>query len=159
DREPIPPWSSKNMQAVLKKIEGLHNGSLTSLIGVDSIFDSELNKELIEGKEGWISLSESEEMKDGFSSLHKDSQRARKWLDKNLDTLIGIEGNAKNVKWNNGVIHLDLRSDNILFSTSRGPLLVDWPNICIGPRALDLAAFFPSVKGEGGELPQINLKV
>ncbi|HEX4925415.1 MAG TPA: aminoglycoside phosphotransferase family protein [Bdellovibrionales bacterium] len=51
---------------------------------------------------------------------------------------------------NDSLLHLDLRSDNILLSASRGPLLIDWPYVCAGPAAVELGFFAASIAGEGG---------
>jgi SAM-dependent methyltransferase len=50
-------------------------------------------------------------------------------------------------------IHMDVRSDNICFVDDR-VVFVDWNWAVRGPRDLDLAAWLPSLRLEGGPLPE-----
>jgi Phosphotransferase enzyme family len=52
-----------------------------------------------------------------------------------------------------GLLHLDVRSDNLCIA-DRGAVLVDWNHACIGNPDLDLAAWLPSLRLEGGPEPQ-----
>ena len=49
--------------------------------------------------------------------------------------------------------HLDVRSDNLCIA-ERGAVLVDWNHACVGNADLDLAAWLPSLRLEGGPKPQ-----
>lgn len=49
-------------------------------------------------------------------------------------------------------LHQDLRGDNLCFDGPR-VVMVDWPWACRGPAGLDLACMAPSVRLEGGPLP------
>jgi aminoglycoside phosphotransferase (APT) family kinase protein len=51
------------------------------------------------------------------------------------------------------LLHLDIRSDNMCL-TDRGAVLVDWNQACIGNPELDLAAWLPSLRLEGGPEPE-----
>jgi len=51
-----------------------------------------------------------------------------------------------------GLLHFDVRSDNLCFRDGRA-LLVDWNWVCIGNPLLDVAAWLPSVAVEGGPKP------
>jgi hypothetical protein len=74
-----------------------------------------------------------------------------KWLDDALPILrrasetAPIEGDA--------LLHLDVRSDNLCIA-ERGAVLVDWNHACVGNADLDVAAWLPSLRLEGGPEPE-----
>jgi hypothetical protein len=73
------------------------------------------------------------------------------WLDEALSTLreasetAPIDGDA--------LLHLDVRSDNLCIA-ERGAVLVDWNHACVGNADLDVAAWLPSLRLEGGPEPE-----
>lgn len=73
------------------------------------------------------------------------------WLDRALPTLreasesAPIDGEA--------LLHLDVRSDNLCIAV-RGAVLVDWNHACVGNPGLDVAAWLPSLRLEGGPEPE-----
>ena len=75
---------------------------------------------------------------------------SRTWLTRALPTLreasetAPIDGDA--------LVHLDVRSDNLCIA-DRGAVLVDWNHACIGNPELDIAAWLPSLRLEGGPEP------
>ena len=76
------------------------------------------------------------------------------WLDQALHPLreaserAPIDGDA--------LLHLDVRSDNLCIA-ERGAVLVDWNHACVGNPDLDLAAWLPSLRLEGGPEPEAIL--
>jgi hypothetical protein len=76
---------------------------------------------------------------------------APEWLDGALPALrdasetVPIDGDA--------LLHLDVRSDNLCIA-ERGAVLVDWNHACVGNPALDVAAWLPSLRLEGGPEPE-----
>jgi aminoglycoside phosphotransferase (APT) family kinase protein len=76
---------------------------------------------------------------------------SREWLEASLPVLreaaetAPVDGDA--------LLHLDVRSDNICL-TERGAVLVDWNQACIGNPELDVAAWLPSLRLEGGPEPE-----
>jgi aminoglycoside phosphotransferase (APT) family kinase protein len=51
------------------------------------------------------------------------------------------------------LLHLDVRSDNLCLA-DRGAVLVDWNLVHTGNPDLDLAAWLPSLRLEGGPAPE-----
>lgn len=51
-----------------------------------------------------------------------------------------------------GLLHLDVRSDNLCIA-DRGAVLVDWNHASVGNPELDVAAWLPSLRLEGGPTP------
>jgi hypothetical protein len=76
---------------------------------------------------------------------------SRMWLEHSLPLLRGaaeaapIDGDA--------LIHFDVRSDNVCL-TDRGAVLVDWNQACVANPDLDVAAWLPSLRLEGGPEPE-----
>ena len=52
------------------------------------------------------------------------------------------------------LVHLDVRSDNVLIEPTGRVVLVDWPHACIGAPWLDLVVMLPSMALEGGGEPE-----
>lgn len=76
--------------------------------------------------------------------------RDKAWLERSIPTIVAaadaaaIEGDR--------VCHLDVRSDNMCFRDGRA-VLVDWNWASLANPALDIAAWLPSVRVEGGPQP------
>jgi hypothetical protein len=52
------------------------------------------------------------------------------------------------------LLHLDTRSDNVRLQPGGRLRIFDWPNACVGPPELDVAAFAQSITCEGGPEPE-----
>ena len=76
------------------------------------------------------------------------------WLSHALDALMAAEARARLA--GDGLVHLDVRSDNLCFAGDR-VVLVDWNWACRGRSAVDVAAWLPSLHLEGGPLPETIL--
>lgn len=72
------------------------------------------------------------------------------WLEMALPALLRAEAEA--VLSGRELLHFDVRSDNICFSAER-TLLVDWNWASVGNATMDLVAWLPSLRDEGGPLP------
>lgn len=76
--------------------------------------------------------------------------RNRDWLDAHLDAIIDV-ADAAQVDGDD-VMHLDVRSDNLCTIDGRA-VLVDWNWVCLGNGELDVVAWLPSLRLEGGPPP------
>jgi hypothetical protein len=155
DRIAVPPWDNVEVDLLISKVIDLHALNRQEFPRMIHAFDSEFSGPIYSAVEGWADMKTDPPAIDGFCNLFENSSVARKWFDNHIERLAKIERNAKSVSWQFGCIHQDLRSDNILFSRSLGPLFVDWPYFSFGPRAFDLAFLVPSVRGEGGPSPAV----
>jgi hypothetical protein len=111
--------------------------------------------DLTDPDSGWLLLARSPEEQAGLLSLFQDRAAARAWLERALPPLVELQAAAPALlhpKEDRAVslIHLDLRSDNLLFRPDGAPVLLDWSYLTPGPVALDAVFFAPSVEGEGG---------
>jgi Ser/Thr protein kinase RdoA (MazF antagonist) len=76
--------------------------------------------------------------------------RDRDWLERALPTILAAAESAP-VEGDN-VCHFDVRSDNLCFVGDRA-VLVDWNWTCLANPAMDIAAWLPSLRVEGGPQP------
>lgn len=72
------------------------------------------------------------------------------WLDEALPAL--VSASDPGLLEGDGLLHLDVRSDNLCLRDGR-TLLVDWNWACIGNPAVDVAFWLPSLTLEGGPEP------
>jgi hypothetical protein len=76
--------------------------------------------------------------------------RDRHWLERSLPVILAA-ADAAPVS-GDGVCHLDVRSDNLCFRDGRA-VLVDWNWTSLANPAIDVAAWLPSLRVEGGPPP------
>jgi hypothetical protein len=74
---------------------------------------------------------------------------ARRWLDDALPVLMPVSRTIGEVGQPYSLIHRDVRSDNLRW-TSGGLRLLDWPHSGVGPAEYDIVEFAQSVEVEGG---------
>jgi aminoglycoside phosphotransferase (APT) family kinase protein len=72
------------------------------------------------------------------------------WLERSLGALREAAEGAPFA--GDAPIHLDVRSDNVCLREGRA-LLVDWNHACLANPDVDLAAWLPSLRVEGGPVP------
>jgi Ser/Thr protein kinase RdoA (MazF antagonist) len=75
------------------------------------------------------------------------------WVRANLDDLIVLDDRSLDAADGDALVHLDVRSDNVLVAAGGEVAFVDWPHACVGAAGLDLLAMLPSVVLEGGGDP------
>jgi hypothetical protein len=133
-----PPWDESSIDAVLRAL-----AAIAAIPPPAVVHPIGHERERFVG--GW---AEIEREPGPFLSLGLCSHT---WLERSLPDLRGaaetapIDGGA--------LIHLDVRSDNLCF-TDRGAVLVDWNQACVANPALDVAAWLPSLRLEGGPEPE-----
>lgn len=131
-----PPWKPGDVDRVLETLErvwSLPTDGLASPARLATMFN------------GWREIAADPS---GFLSLGLTSEN---WLETCLPTLIEAEANA--TFEGDDFIHMDVRSDNICFAGDR-VVLVDWNWAIRGSRRFDLSGWLPSLRLEGGPLPE-----
>ena len=73
------------------------------------------------------------------------------WLDEALPALLSSQ--RMELCDGTGLVHFDVRSDNLCFAQGR-TVLVDWNLPCIGNPLFDVAFWLPSLECEGGPAPE-----
>jgi hypothetical protein len=136
-----PPWDDRAIEAVRATLEAVW---ATPIPGwVPPVTDE---RDRFAG--GWAEIEGDPEpfLSTGLASAG--------WLERSLPVLRAaaesapLEGDA--------LIHLDVRSDNLCLA-DRGAVLVDWNWVHRGNPDLDLAAWLPSLRLEGGPEPEALL--
>jgi len=153
DSQPILPWTGNKVEAVISHLALLHtyykeDQPQNILTAEQTNFVSMF----IKGHNGWDRLKTETKFQKRFIDLFTENEtQAQLWFEKTQPLLLDQLNKISKVKCPKGLLHFDLRSDNILYHPSKETLFLDWPNVCWGPVLLDLAHFLPSITAEGGE--------
>jgi hypothetical protein len=132
-----PPWRAGDVERLLQALRDM----ATTPIGRGTLPDLEVDRGRFAG---WLSV---ERAPGPFLSLGLCSEQ---WLSAALPTLLMAQDLA--LLSGSELVHGDLRSDNLCFLPER-VVLVDWNGARRGNAAFDLAALAPSLRLEGGPLP------
>ncbi len=130
-------WTDITIEAVLETLRQIGNSPVAQ--GMPSL------ETLRPDPSSWRSVAANPET---FLSL---SLCTKQWLNKALPALIEAEESAD--LSGSKLLHLDVRSDNICFIGDR-VVLVDWNWACVGNSLLEIIFWLPSVRLEGGPLPE-----
>jgi hypothetical protein len=134
-----PPWSSDGVAAVRAGLDELSR--VTPPPGLPPLED--LTPDVVDS--GWPAVREDPQP---FLSLGLCS---RAWLDAALAELEAAAAAAE--FGGEALVHVDIRSDNLCVRDGQA-LFVDWNWASVGNPLFDLAAWLPSLTGEGGPLPE-----
>jgi aminoglycoside phosphotransferase (APT) family kinase protein len=136
DAEWPPPWSPVRIDAVLAALDEVHAAP---------------------PPDGLASAAQARGRLDGWPDVAADPEpllstglASRGWLERALPALAQASAAAELA--GSALLHLDVRSDNLCF---RGGdvLFVDWNIACVGNPLLDVVAWLPSLRLEGGPEP------
>lgn len=131
-----PPWGPGDVERALSALE-----RVAATPPPAHVPDAERYRETLSG---WQRVATDPE---GFLGLGLVS---RDWLGRSIPVLVDAERAA--VLEGEGLVHFDVRSDNMCLLGDR-VVLVDWNFACRGPAELDVALWLPSLRLEGGPLP------
>ena len=76
------------------------------------------------------------------------------WCRERLDELVAAEARWEAATAGEGLIHGDIRSDNVLLLPDGRVVFVDWTSTCTGAGWFEVLAMLPSVELEGGGAPE-----
>jgi aminoglycoside phosphotransferase (APT) family kinase protein len=133
---PPIPWCARDLHQVLETLQFLADVLTPAPIAVEPIaarFGGYFP--------GWAKLGAANMLD------HLDS-----WSRRHLQKLIALEREWMSATKGESLAHADIRSDNLLLTTS-GVRVVDWPWACITTPWFDLLTFLISVRAEGGPVP------
>jgi hypothetical protein len=131
-----PPWEPGDVERVRTTLEAIWSLPAADLPPADRQSDM---------FRGWSKIAANP---GGFLSL---GLATRDWLEACVERLVEVERSI--VYAGDDFIHMDVRSDNICFAGDR-VVFVDWNWAVRGRRDLDLACWLPSLRLEGGPLPE-----
>jgi hypothetical protein len=131
-----PPWTRERIEAVLQTFELVRATAPPSGLP--------LLEDLRQGLDGWpaIAAEPGPFLATGVCSAA--------WLDRALPRL--AEASATCPLAGKELLHGDVRSDNLCFRDGTVKL-VDWNQACVGNSLLDVVAWLPSLRLEGGPEP------
>ncbi|HVE91716.1 MAG TPA: phosphotransferase [Actinomycetota bacterium] len=131
-----PPWEDADVEAVLSVLREIplvrppsHLGRLEDVPGI---------------RGGWESVAADP---DPFLSTGLCSPD---WLRETLPVLLEAERRADLA--GEALVHFDIRSDNLCLLPGRA-VVVDWDSAAVGNPEVEVAGFLPSLRLEGGPLP------
>ncbi|MGI9600573.1 MAG: phosphotransferase family protein [Acidimicrobiales bacterium] len=131
---PTIPWAADELTATLAALEDISRWTVPSpvagLVPMTELLADEFD--------GWSRLAEV------------DASDIDPWFHDHLDELVGWERAFFEIDHGDALVHLDVRSDNLVIDTTGQIWLVDWANAALGDPWVDLAAMLPSVTMEGG---------
>jgi len=138
-RMPRHPWVADELDSVLA-----HLGVVHRLLTPCPVPDLEPTATYFETVfSGWRTMAGAPVVPD-----HLDE-----WSRRHLDRLAGLEQRWVEAVEGDGLVHGDIRSDNVLVNGS-SVAFVDWPHASRGAAFFDLVAWAPSVALEGGPDPE-----
>jgi hypothetical protein len=148
----VPPWTEKLAVQAARDIaefhlRGMNEQDKAAGIKTEGLVDN------------WHAIHNSRVELDCFLVLfQQERSRAEEWLHDAIDILIKAESELIRPDQPWGLIHKDIRSDNLRFKDGK-LVLFDWASVCRGPLILDVVFFFPSITGEGGPTADLLLPV
>jgi aminoglycoside phosphotransferase (APT) family kinase protein len=141
-RQPAQPWVAAELAMVLEALAGLAAALTPSPIDAPTVADR-----FGEDFQGWRRLVESERRgDDSLAGLVP-------WARRHLADLAALEAGWGAAAEGASLVHADLRADNLLLAGDR-VVVVDWPWACLAASWFDLVAMLPSVRMQGGPLPE-----
>ncbi|MEC0265498.1 phosphotransferase [Paenibacillus anseongense] len=139
----VPSWTEALAIQAMRDLAHLHVQGIAEADKVEAMSARGVT-------ENWLSIKQNSEEQHYFLELfHENRDEAEAWLDAVLDVLIPLEADLMRQDQPWGLIHKDIRSDNLRFRDGR-LVLFDWALACRGPLLFDIGFFFPSLEGEGG---------
>lgn len=144
DVVPTLPWTEEKIDRLFTLLARLHAHATTSL---PAARDKNYIEKFLKPEGGWLRIRDEKKTAERFLTVFENETDARAWLPSSLPALCALQEKAPQLS-GGGVLHQDLRSDNILFGTSGRCFLIDWPNACNGPAVLDLAGLLPLMSVE-----------
>lgn len=148
----VPPWTEQLAVQAVHDIARFHLRGLAEARKAESIGAKGIT-------DNWQTLRDSRTELDCFLGLfQQERSRAETWLHDALDALVEAESEMlqSNQPW--GLIHNDIRSDNLRFRNGK-LVLFDWALVRRGPLLFDIMFFMPSIAGEGGPTAERLLPV
>jgi hypothetical protein len=152
---PALPWTEEKIRVALTAFYRL--GQL-GFEGLTAAEDEPQLAALFRGEEGWARF-ESEQRLESLLLHFQEPEKLRLWITTHLPQLKALEKQTPQLGGPRQPLHLDLRSDNILFRADGRAVLLDWPNLCFGPIIYDLVYFINGITADDGPAQEQSLKL
>ena len=144
---PTLPWTDDRVHAVLLRLAHVHHlypsyDRLPPLIY--KVLEDPFCGSVLKGEEGWCLLTEAT-----WPQVLKLAGDNAVWLAQHIDRLRSDGAHAQSVSDREALLHMDVRSDNVIFDQERGAVLLDWPFACWGPLSFELVYFLLTLEAQG----------
>ena len=143
----VPPWTDETAEQALRLLVAFHAAAPERAAHELEPFAKSV---AATNRQSWRSLQSDAPSRARFAALFEDEGLAQRWFDRHIETVTGLEAQAAATAGPQSWLHMDIRSDNLVFARDGRLFLVDWPMLVFGPVIIDIAGFLPSVEGEGG---------
>ena len=145
-RSPELPWKRSDLELVLATVDVLSRARPRPGCPLPRTVDL-----LADEFTGWRRLlGASPDVKAEFAAI---GGPLALWALAHLETLVGWERRALDGCDGDGIVHGDLRADNVMIDADGKVWLIDWLHASVGASWLDLAFLLPSVAAQGGADP------
>jgi hypothetical protein len=158
DARGTSPWTARHVRSAIEGLAGLQDAFAGKSLPrwVDTAADF-LFKPRSSDPAGWWTLKRDAH---NIARLAEKAGHARDdaaaWLKRFVPRLMELESSISAPRGVSTLLHMDVRSDNLLFRGDGSPVLVDWPYVSSGPGVIDTVGFMIAVAAEGGpELDQM----
>jgi hypothetical protein len=161
DGQTALPWTVAKTQAVVDLLWRLHSSVMRGDVAdLPDGRESNHVSDFFLGERLWKRFEREDDSnrQQHFAALFEDADAARHWLETHLPELIRLQSRMRAMTGPEGVVHFDLRSDNILFNPEFRAVIVDWTDTCWGQVLLDVVLFAQCVAAESGIPPQSIIK-
>jgi len=139
-RTPGQPWCDEDLRSVIEAARKLGEPPVPdSLRGLPSAAES-LRTEF----GAWRRAADA-----------PDAAVLDEWSGAHLDHLVALESRWAELVAGDALVHLDIRSDNVLIEPGGRVVLVDWNHACIGAPWLDRLVMLPALALETGHDPDV----
>lgn len=146
---PSLPWTEDKLRALMATLKTLYSLFTEKPAHLPLVEDEAQNATLYRGERGWGVLM-NEGLLPALASHTPNPAAFEDWVKRHYPLLRELEQKASGLGGVQQVMHLDLRSDNILFEHGQRAVILDWPNMCWGPLVFDLTYLVNGITSEGG---------
>ncbi|MCI0437716.1 MAG: aminoglycoside phosphotransferase family protein [Chloroflexi bacterium] len=158
DSKGAKPWNDSYIRATLEGLAALHNAFTGRLKRAWPPSVAESLLEHPDSPGGWRSVLEDAEAMPRLAALAGPARdEAIEWLKSFAPVLSEVERRIAAPQGADTLLHMDVRSDNLLFRKDGSMVLVDWPHVRRGTGVMDAATFLITVEAEGGPPPEKSL--
>lgn len=152
-RSRIPPWTASAVRQAMSGYAAFHRHSLGQ-----SLPDWLPRQRHAEFSLAWARLAAEPDGLEQLAGLAgAEASAALAWTRDALPRLRAVAERLADCPPPHALLHFDTRSDNLRLQAGGRLRLFDWPYACVGPPALDVAAFAQSITCEGGPRPEVAL--
>ncbi|MDX6429026.1 MAG: hypothetical protein QOE54_1392 [Streptosporangiaceae bacterium] len=139
---PVQPWIPAELSRVMSAV-----GDLAATLTPTPVDAPAVADRLASSFRGWRQLAESHRRGED------DAAGLDRWARRHLPDLAVLEAAWSDAAAGTTLAHADLRADNLLLTGDR-VVVVDWPWACVAAPWFDLLAMLPSVRMQGGPMPE-----